>query len=65
MGLFDSCPKVVSEVAGAHNHENSFELMGAFDNVLTADGYKEEATLSSISPTELYMSAPKRDIQRF
>lgn len=52
--------KVVPDVAGGlqenNINENAFELIFAFDEVLTAGGYREDATLSSIR-TNLQMES--------
>ena len=52
--------KVVPDVTGSllENaiNENAFELIFAFDEVITAGGYREEATLSSIR-TNLQMES--------
>jgi coatomer subunit delta len=52
LGTLRLLAKVVPDVAGGlHEHainEHAFDLIFAFDEVLTAGGYKEEATLSSI-----------------
>lgn len=52
LGTLRLLAKVIPDVAGAVTepsiHEHAFELIFAFDEVLTAGGYKEEATLTSI-----------------
>jgi len=52
LGTLRLLAKVIPDVAGSVSepaiHENAFELIFAFDEVLTAGGYKEEATLTSI-----------------
>uniref|UniRef100_A0A7S2Y5F6 Coatomer subunit delta n=1 Tax=Entomoneis paludosa TaxID=265537 RepID=A0A7S2Y5F6_9STRA len=57
--------KVVPDVAGGlQEHviaENAFDLIFAFDEVITAGGYKEEATLSSIR-TNLVMESHEEKI---
>eukprot|EP00567_Pseudictyota_dubia_P017146 CAMPEP_0197438406 /NCGR_PEP_ID=MMETSP1175-20131217/5417_1 /TAXON_ID=1003142 /ORGANISM="Triceratium dubium, Strain CCMP147" /LENGTH=542 /DNA_ID=CAMNT_0042968131 /DNA_START=130 /DNA_END=1758 /DNA_ORIENTATION=- len=60
LGTLRLLAKVVPDVAGSVAevaiNDHSFELIFAFDEVLTAGGYKEEATLSSIR-TNLLMDS--------
>uniref|UniRef100_A0A7S4NFN2 Coatomer subunit delta n=1 Tax=Odontella aurita TaxID=265563 RepID=A0A7S4NFN2_9STRA len=49
-------PDVAGSVAEAAINDHAFELIFSFDEVLTAGGYKEEATLSSIR-TNLLMDS--------
>jgi len=52
LGTLRLLAKVVPDVAGGQTeasvNENAFELIFAFDEVLTVGGYKEEVTLSTI-----------------
>jgi hypothetical protein len=65
LGTLRLLAKVVPDVAGGlqeHTiNEHAFELIFAFDEVLTAGGYKEEATLSSIR-TNLLMDSHEEKI---
>lgn len=67
LGTLRLLAKVVPDVAGSlHEHainEHAFELIFAFDEVLTAGGYKEEATLSSIR-TNLEMHSHEEDMHK-
>ncbi|CAJ1970240.1 unnamed protein product [Cylindrotheca closterium] len=67
LGTLRLLAKVVPDVAGGlqeHTiNENAFELIFAFDEVLTAGGYKEEATLSSIR-TNLIMDSHEEKIHK-
>lgn len=66
LGTLRLLAKVVPDVAGGlmeHAiNENAFELIFAFDEVLTAGGYKEEASLNSIR-TNLIMDSHEEKIQ--
>ena len=65
LGTLRLLAKVVPDVAGGlqeHTiNEHAFELIFAFDEVLTAGGYKEEASLSSIR-TNLLMDSHEEKI---
>ena len=65
LGTLRLLAKVIPDVAGGlHEHainENAFDLIFAFDEVLTAGGYKEEATLSSIR-TNLLMDSHEEKV---
>lgn len=65
LGTLRLLAKVVPDVAGGlHEHainEHAFDLIFAFDEVLTAGGYKEDATLSSIR-TNLLMDSHEEKI---
>ncbi|KAL3929545.1 MAG: hypothetical protein SGBAC_012163 [Bacillariaceae sp.] len=67
LGTLRLLAKVVPDVAGGlqeHTiNENAFELIFAFDEVLTSGGYKEEATLSSIH-TNLVMDSHEEKIHK-
>lgn len=67
LGTLRLLAKVVPDVAGGlqeHTiNEHAFELIFAFDEVLTAGGYKEEATLSSIR-TNLIMDSHEEKIHK-
>ena len=60
LGTLRLLAKVVPDVAGGLQesviNEHAFDLIFAFDKVITAGGYKEEATLSSIR-TNLLMDS--------
>lgn len=66
LGTLRLLAKVVPDVAGGlHEHsinEHAFELIFAFDEVLTVGGMKDEATLSSIR-TNLAMESHEEKIQ--
>jgi hypothetical protein len=66
LGTLRLLAKVVPDVAGSLQeqaiHEHAFDLIFAFDEVLTAGGYKEDATLSSIR-TNLIMDSHEEKIQ--
>jgi hypothetical protein len=65
LGTLRLLAKVVPDIAGGlHEHainEHAFDLIFAFDEVLTAGGYKEEATLSTIR-TNLLMDSHEEKI---
>lgn len=65
LGTLRLLAKVVPDVAGGLHenaiHEHAFDLIFAFDEVLTAGGYKEEATLTSIR-TNLLMDSHEEKI---
>mmetsp|Transcript_102089 Transcript_102089/g.295379 ORF Transcript_102089/g.295379 Transcript_102089/m.295379 type:complete len:543 (-) Transcript_102089:81-1709(-) len=65
LGTLRLLAKVVPDVAGGFQehtiNEHAFELIFAFDEVLTAGGYKEDATLSSIR-TNLAMDSHEEKI---
>jgi hypothetical protein len=65
LGTLRLLAKVVPDVAGGMQehaiNEHAFDLIFAFDEVLTAGGYKEEATLSSIR-TNLLMDSHEEKI---
>jgi coatomer subunit delta len=65
LGTLRLLAKVVPDVAGGlqeHSiNEHAFDLIFAFDEVLTAGGYKEETTLSSIR-TNLLMDSHEEKI---
>jgi len=65
LGTLRLLAKVVPDVSGGLQentiNENAFDLIFAFDEVLTAGGYKEEATLSSIR-TNLLMDSHEEKI---
>lgn len=65
LGTLRLLAKVVPDVAGGLQehviNESAFDLIFAFDEVLTAGGYKEEATLSSIR-TNLIMDSHEEKI---
>lgn len=65
LGTLRLLAKVVPDIAGGlQEHavsEHAFDLIFAFDEVLTAGGYKEEATLSSIR-TNLIMDSHEERI---
>jgi coatomer subunit delta len=65
LGTLRLLAKVVPDVAGGLQEHainaNAFELIFAFDEVLTAGGYKEEASLSSIR-TNLLMDSHEEKI---
>lgn len=65
LGTLRLLAKVVPDVAGGlqeHNiNEHAFDLIFAFDEVLTAGGYKEEATISSIR-TNLEMDSHEEKV---
>jgi hypothetical protein len=65
LGTLRLLAKVVPDVAGGITenaiNEHAFELIFAFDEVLTAGGYKEEATLSSIR-TNLLMDSHEEKV---
>ena len=65
LGTLRLLAKVVPDVAGGLQehaiNEHAFDLIFAFDEVLTAGGYKEEATLSSIR-TNLLMDSHEEKI---
>jgi coatomer subunit delta len=65
LGTLRLLAKVVPDVAGGFQesaiNEHAFDLIFAFDEVLTAGGYKEEATLSSIR-TNLLMDSHEEKI---
>lgn len=65
LGTLRLLAKVVPDVAGGLQehaiNESAFELIFAFDEVLTAGGYKEEASLSSIR-TNLLMDSHEEKI---
>jgi len=67
LGTLRLLAKVVPDVAGGlqeHTiNEHAFELIFAFDEVLTAGGYKEEASLSSIR-TNLLMDSHEEKIAK-
>jgi hypothetical protein len=67
LGTLRLLAKVVPDVAGGlqeHTiNEHAFELIFAFDEVLTSGGYKEEATLSSIR-TNLLMDSHEEKIHK-
>jgi hypothetical protein len=66
LGTLRLLAKVVPDVAGSLQeqaiNEHAFDLIFAFDEVLTAGGYKEDATLSSIR-TNLIMDSHEEKIQ--
>jgi coatomer subunit delta len=65
LGTLRLLAKVVPDVAGGLHehaiHEHAFDIIFAFDEVLTAGGYKEEATLTSIR-TNLLMDSHEEKI---
>uniref|UniRef100_A0A6S8RZN8 Coatomer subunit delta n=1 Tax=Ditylum brightwellii TaxID=49249 RepID=A0A6S8RZN8_9STRA len=65
LGTLRLLAKVVPDVAGGVQensiNEHAFELIFAFDEVLTSGGYKEEATLSSIR-TNLQMESHEENM---
>jgi hypothetical protein len=65
LGTLRLLAKVVPDIAGGlHEHainEHAFDLIFAFDEVITAGGYKEEATLSSIR-TNLLMDSHEEKV---
>ena len=65
LGTLRLLAKVVPDVAGGFQenaiNDHAFDLIFAFDEVLTAGGYKEEATLSSIR-TNLLMDSHEEKI---
>mmetsp|Transcript_10664 Transcript_10664/g.14954 ORF Transcript_10664/g.14954 Transcript_10664/m.14954 type:complete len:536 (+) Transcript_10664:63-1670(+) len=65
LGTLRLLAKVVPEVAGGlsenHINESAFDLIFAFDEVLTAGGYTEEASLSSIR-TNLEMDSHEEKV---
>lgn len=65
LGTLRLLAKVVPDVAGGLQesaiNENAFDLIFAFDEVLTAGGYKEEATISSIR-TNLLMDSHEEKV---
>jgi hypothetical protein len=65
LGTVRLLAKVIPDVAGGLQehaiNEHAFDLIFAFDEVLTAGGYKEEATLSSIR-TNLLMDSHEEKI---
>jgi len=67
LGTLRLLAKVVPDVAGGLQehaiNEHAFELIFAFDEVLTAGGYKEEATLTSIR-TNLLMDSHEEKIHK-
>eukprot|EP00934_Nitzschia_sp_Nitz4_P007439 Nitzschia sp. Nitz4//scaffold150_size53981//41239//43164//NITZ4_006684-RA/size53981-augustus-gene-0.13-mRNA-1//-1//CDS//3329537092//7429//frame0 len=67
LGTLRLLAKVVPDVAGGLQehaiNESAFELIFAFDEVLTAGGYKEEASLSSIR-TNLLMDSHEEKIAK-
>jgi len=67
LGTLRLLAKVVPDVAGGFQehaiNEHAFDLIFAFDEVLTAGGYKEEATLSSIR-TNLIMDSHEEKIHQ-
>jgi hypothetical protein len=67
LGTLRLLAKVVPDVAGGMQehaiNEHAFELIFAFDEVLTAGGYKEEATLTSIR-TNLLMDSHEEKIHK-
>ena len=66
LGTLRLLAKVVPDIAGGFQEhaiqEHAFDLIFAFDEVLTAGGYKEEATLASIR-TNLLMDSHEEKIQ--
>jgi hypothetical protein len=66
LGTLRLLAKVVPDVAGGFAEhaiaEHAFDLIFAFDEVLTAGGYKEEATLNTIR-TNLLMDSHEEKIQ--
>lgn len=66
LGTLRLLAKVVPDVAGGFQEhaiqEHAFDLIFAFDEVLTAGGYKEEATLNTIR-TNLLMDSHEEKIQ--
>lgn len=67
LGTLRLLAKVIPDVAGGLQehaiNESAFELIFAFDEVLTAGGYKEEASLSSIR-TNLLMDSHEEKIAK-
>ena len=65
LGTLRLLAKVVPDVAGGLQesaiNEHAFDLIFAFDEVITAGGYKEEATLSSIR-TNLLMDSHEEKV---
>ena len=65
LGTLRLLAKVVPDVAGGLQEQNindhAFDLIFAFDEVLTAGGYKEEATISSIR-TNLEMDSHEEKV---
>ncbi|KAI2503291.1 coatomer subunit alpha [Fragilaria crotonensis] len=65
LGTLRLLAKVVPDVAGGLQessiNDHAFDLIFAFDEVLTAGGYKEEATLSSIR-TNLLMDSHEEKV---
>jgi hypothetical protein len=65
LGTLRLLAKVIPDIAGGLSehviNEHAFDLIFAFDEVLTAGGYKEEATLSSIR-TNLLMDSHEEKI---
>jgi hypothetical protein len=65
LGTLRLLAKVVPDVAGSLQeqaiNEHAFDLIFAFDEVLTAGGYKEDATLSSIR-TNLIMDSHEEKV---
>ena len=65
LGTLRLLAKVVPDVAGSLQesaiNDHAFDLIFAFDEVLTAGGYKEEATLSSIR-TNLLMDSHEEKV---
>jgi len=65
LGTLRLLAKVVPDVAGGFQeqaiNDNAFELIFAFDEVLTAGGYKEEVTLTNIR-TNLLMDSHEEKI---
>mmetsp|Transcript_28658 Transcript_28658/g.44037 ORF Transcript_28658/g.44037 Transcript_28658/m.44037 type:complete len:534 (-) Transcript_28658:217-1818(-) len=65
LGTLRLLAKVVPDVAGSLQesaiNDHAFDLIFAFDEVLTAGGYKEEATLSSIR-TNLQMESHEEEM---
>jgi len=65
LGTLRLLAKVVPDVAGGFQehaiNENAFELIFAFDEVLTAGGYKEDVSLSAIQ-TNLLMDSHEEKI---
>jgi hypothetical protein len=65
LGTLRLLAKVVPDICGGLQehaiHENAFDLIFAFDEVLTSGGYKEDASLSSIR-TNLLMDSHEEKI---